>query len=124
MINNGLEYLIWIITKYLTTAAIVVLISEVAKLSDKLGGFLAALPLITLMALVWLHIDNQGHEKITNHAWYTFWYVIPTLPMFLTFPYLYKIFGFWLSLLACVVITSACLVLISSLLKRFGIELL
>ena len=44
----------WIITKYLLTAGMVVLISEVSKRSDKLGGFIAALPLMTLLTLVWL----------------------------------------------------------------------
>lgn len=76
----------WIVTKFLLTAAVVVLVSEAAKRSDKLGGFLAALPLITLLSLIWLYIERQPSEKIANHAWYTFWYVLPTLPMFLVFP--------------------------------------
>ena len=70
----------WIITKYLITAGLVVFISEIAKRSDKLGGFIAALPLITLLTLIWLYIEKQSDEKIANHAYYTFWYVIPTLP--------------------------------------------
>ncbi|MDZ4261628.1 MAG: DUF3147 family protein, partial [Pseudomonadota bacterium] len=64
----------WIITKYLITAAVVVLISEVAKQSDKLGGLVAALPIVTILALIWLYVENQSTEKIANHAWYTFWY--------------------------------------------------
>ena len=84
----------WIITKYLITAALVVLISEVAKRSDKLGGLIAALPMVTLLTLIWLYVENQSTEKIANHAWYTFWYVVPTLPMFLFFPMLLNRFGF------------------------------
>ena len=53
----------WIITKYLLTAGMVVFISEVAKRSDKLGGFIAALPLMTLLTLIWLFIENQSEEK-------------------------------------------------------------
>ncbi|MDO9209072.1 MAG: DUF3147 family protein, partial [Sulfuricurvum sp.] len=75
----------WIIIKYLLTAAIVVLVSEMAKRSDKLGGLIAALPLVTFLTLIWLYIEHQPTEKIANHAWYTFWYVVPTLPMFLAF---------------------------------------
>jgi hypothetical protein len=41
--------MLWLITKYLTTAAVIVLVSEVAKRSDKLGGFVAALPLVTFV---------------------------------------------------------------------------
>lgn len=62
----------WIIAKYLLTAAIVVFISEVAKLSDRLGGLIAALPLMTLLTLVWLYVENQPEENISNHAYYTF----------------------------------------------------
>ena len=113
----------WLITKYLLTAGVVVLVSEVAKRSDRLGGLIAALPLVTVLALIWLHLEDQPQEKIANHAWYTFWYVVPTLPMFLAFPCLLQRFGFWPTLLACVVLTIVCFALFSLLLRRFGIVL-
>lgn len=102
----------------------VVFISEVAKRSDKLGGFIAALPLMTLLTLTWLFIENQNEEKIANHAYYTFWYVIPTLPMFLLFPYLLPKFGFWMTMGACVVVTIICFGLFALLMKNFGVQLL
>ncbi|WP_019557418.1 DUF3147 family protein [Thiomicrorhabdus arctica] len=114
----------WIITKYFLTAAVVVLVSELAKRSDKLGGFMAALPLVTVLTLIWLYIENQPVEKIANHAWYTFWYVVPTLPMFLIFPMLLTRIGFWPSLLACVFITVVCFGLFALVLRHFGVELL
>jgi uncharacterized membrane protein (GlpM family) len=114
----------WIITKYFLTAAVVVLVSELAKRSDKLGGFVAALPLVTILALIWLYVENQPQEKIANHAWYTFWYVIPTLPMFLVFPLLLSRIGFWPSLLACVVITMVSFWLFTLIVRQFGVELL
>jgi uncharacterized membrane protein (GlpM family) len=114
----------WLITKYAITAAVVVLVSEVAKRSDKLGGFIAALPLVTVLALVWLHVENQPQEKLANHAWYTFWYVLPTLPMFLAFPFLLPRLGFWPTLLACVVLTVVCFGLFAVVLRRYGIELI
>jgi hypothetical protein len=114
----------WIITKYLLTAGMVVFISEVARRSDRLGGFIAALPLMTLLTLVWLYVENQPEEKIANHAYYTFWYVIPTLPMFLLFPYLLPRLGFWMTMGACVVATVICFGLFALLMKGFGINLL
>ncbi|QMV54004.1 DUF3147 family protein [Ewingella americana] len=116
--------MLWIITKYILTAAVVVAVSEAAKRSDKFGGFMAALPLITLLALVWLYVEKQPMEKIANHAWYTFWYVIPTLPMFLVFPALLSRLGFWPTLGVCVVMTTILFGLFALLLRRFGIELL
>jgi len=114
----------WIITKYLITAGLVVFISEMAKRSDKLGGFIAALPLITLLTLIWLYVEKQSDEKIANHAYYTFWYVIPTLPMFLLFPYLLPKLGFWVTMGASVVVTIICFGLFALFMKGIGVELL
>ena len=114
----------YLLTKYLLTAAVVVLVSEIAKRSDKLGGLVAALPLVTVLALIWLYVEGQPQQKIANHAWYTFWYVVPTLPMFLAFPVLLPRLGFWPTLLACVVITVVCFGLFALAVRRFGIELL
>ena len=109
----------WLITKYSITAAVVVLISEVAKRSDKLGGFVAALPLVTFLTLIWLAVEKQPDAKIANHAWYTFWYVVPTLPMFLAFPSLLPRFGFWGTMGASVVITVVCFGLFALALRRY-----
>lgn len=116
--------MLWIITKYILTAAVVVAVSEAAKRSDKFGGFMAALPLITILALVWLYVEKQPMEKVANHAWYTFWYVIPTLPMFLVFPALLSRLGFWPTLGVCVVMTILLFGLFALIVRRFGIELL
>lgn len=114
----------WIVTKYLITAAVVVAVSELAKRSDRLGALLASLPLVTLLALIWLHVERQSSEKIANHAWYTFWYVVPTLPMFLAFPMLLARLGFWPALAASAVITVVSFALFALAVKPFGIRLL
>jgi len=113
----------WLLTKYALTAAVVVLVSEIAKRSDQLGAFIASLPMVTVLALIWLHVEHQPEQKLANHAWYTFWYVIPTLPMFLVFPVLLPRWGFWPALAACVALTIACFGLFALLVRRFGIEL-
>jgi F0F1-type ATP synthase assembly protein I len=114
----------WILTKYLVTAGLVVLISEVAKRSDKLGALIAALPLVTVLTLFWLYFENQPSEKIANHAFYTFWYVLPTLPMFLVFPWLLGRFGFLGAIGLSVVLTVICFVGFSYLVRSLGIDLL
>ncbi len=114
----------YIFIKYLITAAVVVLVSEVAKASDRLGGLVAALPMVTILTLIWLFVEKQPSIKIANHAYYTFWYVIPTLPMFLLFPYLLPKWGFWLTLLGCAVFTIVVFYLYATVLKQFGVNLL
>ena len=113
----------WLITKYAITAAVVVLVSEIAKRSDKLGAFVAALPLVTILVLIWLHLENEPISKVSNHAWYTFWYVIPTLPMFLIFPYILPRIGFWWSLIAACTVTIISFYLFGLIARRVGVEL-
>lgn len=114
----------WLITKYLITATVIVAASELAKRSDKLGAMIVALPTVTILTMIWLYFEKQPSEKIANHAWYTFWYVLPTLPMFLLFPALMQRYSFWLSLLISSIVTIICFWLFSLLLKQFGINLL
>jgi hypothetical protein len=114
----------FVILKYLITAAVVVLVSEIAKASDKLGGLIASLPLVTVLTLIWLYVEQQPMSKISNHAYYTFWYVIPTLPMFLLFPNLLPKWGFWLTLLACIAMTLVIFYFYALILKGLGINLL
>ena len=95
----------YLIIKYLVTAGIVVAVSEFAKRSDKLGALVASLPLVTVLTLIWLYVENQAAEKLSRHMSFTFWYVLPTLPMFLLFPWLLGKFGFWLALLMWLVTT-------------------
>ncbi|MFT5561671.1 MAG: hypothetical protein ACJAYE_001160 [Candidatus Azotimanducaceae bacterium] len=113
----------WLITKYAITAGIIVLVSELAKRSDKLGAFVAAMPMVTILVLVWMHFEQQPIDKISNHAWYTFWYVVPTLPMFLLFPFILPRIGFWWSLVACCGLTAICFLLFGLLSRRFGMSL-
>lgn len=112
-----------LVIKYLLSAAIIVLVSEVAKHSGRGGALLASLPVVTLMVLVWLYVDGQPTSKLANHAWYTFWYVLPTLPMFALFPWMLERWGFVLTMVVSALLTIACFVLLAMLVKRWGIEL-
>lgn len=114
----------WLIFKYATTALLVVVISEVAKRSDRLGSLMAALPTITILTLLWLYVEKQPDEKITKHAYYTFWYVIPTLPMFLVFGWLHGKFGFWGALGLSALITVLCFGLVTVIAKILGVDLI
>lgn len=114
----------FIVFKYLTTAFVIVAVSEIAKRSDRLGSLIASLPLVTVLTLIWLNVEKQPVEKISNHAYYTFWYVIPTLPMFLVFPYLMTKFNFWISLSIFIISTILIFWVYAIIMKRFGIDLI
>ncbi len=112
-----------ILFKIILTATFIVLISEIAKVSERLGALIASLPLITIFTLIWLYVENQEQEKIAKHAYYTFWYVLPTLPMFLVFPLLLKSFGFWLAIFLSLSLTIIIFIIYVQCMKVFGIDL-
>ena len=117
--------MMFLVAKYAVTAFVIVLVSEIAKRSDKLGALIASLPLVTVMVMIWLYVENQGTEKVANHAYYTFWYVLPTLPMFLAMPVLlHRGFNFWVALAACVLVTLVSFVIAAALGKHLGLELM
>lgn len=113
---------IWI--KYLLTALVVVLISEVAKRSDKLAALIGSLPLVTVLSLIWLFIEQQPPDKISLHAYYTFWYVLCTLPFFVLFPYLFGKFSFMVALLLSVLLTLVFFSFFALILQQFDIDIL
>lgn len=117
-----------IILKYIITAALIVAVSEIGKRSDKLGALIIALPMVTIIAMIWLHVEAKGEEQVTrvaNHAYYTFWYVIPTLPMFLVMSRMLKQgINFWIVLITYIVGTLVLFFLSYIILKKMGIHLM
>ncbi len=118
------EDMLYLISKYLITAGMVVLISELARKSDRIGALVGSLPLVTILTLIWLFVEGQSETKISNHAYYTFWYVIPTLPMFILFPYFMSRFGFVMTLVISILLTIVVFVLFAAIVKHFGINLM
>ena len=76
--------------KLLLSALIIVLVTKVQVVNDKLSALLIALPLTSLLAMLWMKREQQSNERIANHAEGTFWFVLPTLPMFLLLPWMLR----------------------------------
>lgn len=111
-------------TKLIVSAAIIVIVSEVAKSSAGLGALIKSLPLVSILAMIWLYIDTRDQQKIAELSVATFWLVLPTLPMFLVLPALLRSgLGFYPSLALSIVVMLACYVAAVPLLARFGITL-
>ena len=116
--------MLYLIIKYLITAGVIVAVSEIAKTSDKLGALIISLPIMTILTLLWLYIEWVSTEKLSNHMYYTFWYVLPTLPMFLAFPYMMARWGFWIAFGASIIMTMVIFLLYALVMKEFGIYLI
>lgn len=114
----------FILTKLFVTAGVIVLISEIAKRSDKFGGMVAALPLTTFLVIFWMYYEGASEAKIANHMTYTLFFVAPTLPMFFIFPWLIGKFGFYGAVVASLVLTGVCLYLFNLFSEAIGFRIL
>jgi hypothetical protein len=114
----------YLILKAVLSGVIVMLVSEVARRSPGLGALIASLPLVSILAMIWLWRDTGDPERIAAHAEATFWLVLPTLPMFLVLPYMLRRgFEFWPSLLSVAVLTMGLYAGAMWLLPRLGIRI-
>jgi hypothetical protein len=99
-------------------------VSEIAKRSPAFGALVASLPLISIMAVIWLWRDTGDHLRIASHMEATVWYVLPSLPMFLLVPAMLRSgVGFWPSLAAGCALTVVLYFITAWALARFGINL-
>jgi hypothetical protein len=95
--------MLYLAMKALISGAIIAIVSEAAKRSPGIGALILSLPMISILAFIWLWRDTADKEGIAALAQSTFWFVVATLPMFLSLPVLLRGgMGFWASLgLSC-----------------------
>ena len=113
------------LVKLFLSAAIIVLVNKVQLFNDRLSALLIALPLTSLVAMIWMHQANQSPERLANHAEGTFWFVLPTLPMFLIMPWMLRHgWSFWATLAVNCLLTAGFFWATVFVLRRFGIDLM
>lgn len=103
---------------------IIATVSEVARRYPGFGGMIASLPLVSVMGMIWLWHDRPDPANMAAHAEATFWFVLPSLPMFLVVPILLRHgVGFWVALVAGCALTITLYAGMTWLGPRLGIKL-
>ena len=98
--------MLYLAVKAVLSGILIAIISEVAKRYPGIGGLIASLPLVSVLGMIWLWRDKPDAANMASHAEATFWFVLPSLPMFLLIPVMLRHgFGFWLSLIAGCLLT-------------------
>jgi hypothetical protein len=116
--------MLYYLLKVVISACVIVAISEVAKRSTSFAALIAALPLTSLLAFLWLHFEGTPTGQIARLAHEIFWLVLPSLVLFIALPLLLRYgLGFWLSLGLSISATVGVYLLLLPLLRRFGILL-
>jgi hypothetical protein len=113
----------YLIVKAALSGVIVMIVSEVARRSPGVGGLIASLPLVSILGIIWLWRDTSDVERIAAHAESTFWFVLPSLPMFLLLPAMLRHdVPFWPALASACILTMVLYLGTIWLLPRFGIS--
>ena len=116
--------MVWYVIKIALTAVVIVVVSEISKRLPLLGSLIASLPLISVLGMIWIYQETKDNQKLITHAEGTFWFVLPSLPMFLVMPWMMKKgVSFYLSLGAGILLTVILYVIMTKLLSRFGLNI-
>ncbi len=108
------------IFKILFTGILVLIITEVAKINTKVGGVITALPIMTFLVIFWLHIEGVSDEKISDYMKSTLYFILPTLPMFIIFPFLIDRIGFTFAVISSVLLIGLSFFVINFILQRYN----
>lgn len=101
----------------------IVAIAEIGKRLPAMGALVASLPLVSVLGMILLWHARPDTENMAVHAQATFWYVLPSLPMFLLIPVLLRHgLGFWLSLMAGCALTVSLYLLMVHFGPRLGLK--
>jgi hypothetical protein len=116
--------MLYFIIKTALSGLIVAAVSEIARRSPGWGGLLASLPLTSLLAMVWLWRDSHDGERVAELAGSAFWFILPSLPMFIVLPWLLRSgLGFWVGMAIAVAGTLALYAAWFWVAPRIGIKL-
>ncbi len=113
-----------LIAKALVAGAMIVAIAEIGKRLPATAALVASLPLVSILGMILLWHERPDAENMAVHAGATFWYVLPSLPMFLIIPVLLRAgVPFWLSLAVGCAVTVALYSLMATFGPRLGLRL-
>ena len=116
--------MLYLTIKALLSGVIVAAVSVIAKRYPGLGGLVASLPLVSVLGMMWLWRDTHDPVRMAAHAEGTFWFVLPSLPMFLLIPWMLRQgWGFWSALVAGCLLTILLYVAMTWIGPRFGLKL-
>lgn len=114
----------YFLLKAALSGIIVAIVSEAARRAPGLGALIASLPLISVLGMIWLWRDTEDTARMAEHAFATFWFVLPSLPMFLAIPaMLGRGVAFWPALaIGCAMTVLLYLAMVGAL-GHFGVRL-
>ena len=113
-----------VIARALLAGAMIAAISEIGKRLPATAAIVASLPLVSVLGMIFLWHQRPDAANMAAHSQATFWYVLPSLPMFLLIPALLgRGTPFWIALGAGCVLTVLLYLAMIQIEPRFGLDL-
>ena len=111
-------------TKALLSGLLVAFAATIAKRQPALGSLIVSLPLVSVLSMIWLWRDGASGEAMARYVQGTFWFFLPSMPMFLIIPMLLrKGLGFWPALGIGCLVTIALYLAMVPLAARLGFRI-
>ena len=109
--------------KVFISSAIIVLVSEIAKKDNIIGGLIASIPIVSVLSMIWLYIDTNDIDKVKALANGILWMIFPSMSLFIVLPILINCgIKFYLSLTISILITMVCYLSTISFMNYFGFK--
>ena len=116
--------MLYLVLKAMISGVLIAAASTLAKRYPGFGALIASLPLVSVLGMMWLWSEKPDTDNMAAHAGATFWYVLPSLPMFLLIPALLRQgWGFWPALFAGCCLTIVLYAGMTWMAPRLGIQL-
>lgn len=113
----------YVVLKALLSGAVIALASELARRSSLLGAVLISLPLMSILAMIWLYRDTADADEVASLSWSILWVIVPSLVFFVAFPLALRRFDFWPSLLLACAATALAYGIWVWAVRRLGFDL-
>ena len=114
----------YLLVKALLSGLIVAAASEVARRWPGIGGLIVSLPLVSILAFLWLWRDTGDPERVAALSQSAFWFFLPSMPMFLALPAMLRAgLGFWPAFGLAIALTLALYLAMLGLAPRIGLKL-
>ncbi|WP_010185818.1 DUF3147 family protein [Sphingomonas sp. PAMC 26605] len=116
--------MLFLTLKALISGILIAIASTLAKRYPGFGALIASLPLVSVLGMIWLWGEKPDAPNMAAHVGATFWFILPSLPMFLVIPALLRAgVGFWPALGLGCALTIALYWGLLALAPRLGILL-
>jgi hypothetical protein len=116
--------MLYFVLKSAISGVLVAAASTLARRYPGFGALIASLPLVSVLGMLWLWRDKPDAANMAAHAEATFWYVLPSLPMFLLIPALLRRgANFYVALSAGCLLTVGLYLLMTWAAPKIGLRL-